>query len=142
MRFLHLSFVLFSIYIFSSCNDSDDSGTPPATIEPTLSSIQAQVFNGTCALTSCHGSAAAGGLNLTDGISYGQLVNVRSNGDGINVPPFYRVQPGQPDSSFLYIKLTSPAPQQGARMPQGGASLSQEKLDAIRQWILNGAGND
>ncbi len=52
-----------------------------------------------------------------------------------------RVVPGQPDDSFLLIKLGSADPP-GARMPEGRPHLQQCDLDAIRAWITNGAMDD
>lgn len=92
-------------------------------------------------MSSCHGGST-GGLNLQNGNSFSQLVNIASNNDGTHTPPFRRVLPGKPDSSFLIIKLTNPNSQQGNLMPQVGGALSTEKINVIRQWISNGAPND
>ncbi|HAV22493.1 MAG: hypothetical protein A2X67_02790 [Ignavibacteria bacterium GWA2_55_11] len=111
-------------------------------IEPSFASIQRVVFNASCSATSCHGSTAKAGLTLTPGSSYANLVNVTSQNDNAHSPQFKRVLPGSPDSSFLWIKLTNPGPQQGDRMPQVGNSLPDEYLQAIRTWIVQGAQNN
>ncbi len=129
------------LLLIVSCNDSEETVTPPVTIQPKLSNIQTEIFDKSCGMSSCHGGSA-GGLNLQNGNSFSQLVNVQSNNDGANTPPFLRVLPGKPDSSFLIIKLTNPTSQQGNMMPQVGGALSAEKINVIRQWISNGAPND
>ena len=128
--------VSYAFGIFS-CSSADDP-PPGSTIQPTLASIQTEVFNRSCTSPSCHGSNA-GGLNLTSGNAYNQLVNAQSIGDGAHNPPLLRVKPGKPDSSFLIIKLTAPGTTQGTIMPQVGGKLSDDKINAIRRWIANGA---
>ena len=141
MQSIRCTFIIMTTLFLNSCTKSDDA-TMPVTVQPTLSSIQQQVFDVSCASPSCHGGGR-GGLVLTSGNSYGQLVNVRSQNDGAHNPPFFRVQPKSPDSSFLYIKITNPnMANQGSLMPRTGGQLSQDKIDAIRTWIANGAQNN
>ena len=139
MKLIRLTCILMIPAMLLSCSKSDDTITPQPKIQPTLSSIQQQVFDVSCSSTSCHGSSAAGGLILTTGSSYSQLVGVRSVRDGEHTPTFFRVQPNSPDSSFLYIKLTAPTSKQGTLMPRLGVKLSQDKIDAIQTWIASGA---
>jgi len=120
---------------------SDEEILGPVALEPTFSSIQSNVFNTSCASSLCHGTAA-GTLTLTPGNSFAQLVNVRSAADGDHAPKFFRVLPGQPDSSFLVIKITHPSGAQGELMPPGLPPLTQNQLNAIRTWITNGAPNN
>lgn len=87
-----------------------------------------------------------GGLDAVDG---GYVENIcESLSDG-GVPML--VVPGDPDHSFLIWKLTgqdaSGHPIEETRscgqMPKvAGAVLPADQLDAIRQWIANGAPND
>jgi len=110
-------------------DDDDDDGT----LQATLASTQENVFTPIC--TQCHtGSGAPQGLRLEEGVSYGMLVNVASS----EVPSLLRVNPGNPDDSYLIHKLEGTA-SVGDRMPQGGPFLSQESIDVIRQWITDGA---
>ncbi len=107
--------------------------TTPVMIGPTLAQIQAVVFTPDCATSNCHaGGNPAGGLNLEDGNSHAMLVGVPSSGNmAVN-----RVEPGQPDNSYLVQRIDGTVT---PRMPLGGAALSTEEIDAIRQWILDGA---
>ena len=132
MRFVLIA--MFPIFWLSCKSATDD---PPASVQPTLPSIQQEIFDRSCTSPSCHGSTA-GGLNLTSANAYSQLVNAQSLGDGEHQPQFLRVKPGSPDSSFLIIKLTSPLTNQGTLMPRGGR-LADDRLNAIRAWIANGA---
>lgn len=99
----------------------------------TFESIQAHVFTPLC--TGCHaGATAPQGLRLDATSSYDLLVGVASN----EAPGVQRVQPGDPDRSYLVQKLQGSAAV-GARMPLGGPYLDQSTIDVIRQWITDGA---
>jgi hypothetical protein len=96
-------------------------------------SIQDNVFTPLC--TTCHtGAAAPLGLRLDESSSYAMLVNAPST----EVPSLRRVNPGQPESSYLIQKLEGRAAV-GGRMPLNQPPLPQETIDLIRQWIANGA---
>jgi mono/diheme cytochrome c family protein len=133
--------ILFS-FAALSCGSRGKSNSSKQTIEPKLSSIQQEIFDESCNASSCHGSGKKGDLDLVAGNSFEQLVGVRSTADKKNVPPFLRVKPGSPDSSILFIKIIAPDTSQGEVMPKGTDKLSQNSIDAIRQWILDGAPNN
>lgn len=104
----------------------------------TFAQIQAQVFTPTCARAGCHTSAAAsGGLVLEAGRSYGEIVNRPAVGNA----SLDRIEPGNPDRSYLIKKLRGAADITGARMPPD-SSLTQEQMDGIVGWVLAGAPND
>jgi hypothetical protein len=109
---------------------------PPAGLQPTLASIQANVFTPSCAKSGCHtGIAPQAGLRLDPGFSWAALVNVASS----QPPAPTRVIPMDPDGSFLIQKLEGTA-LVGGRMPADGPPyLQQATVDFIRQWILDGA---
>ena len=112
------------------------SGSVGATVlAPTFASIQANVFSVNCAIPGCHGGGSAQfGLRLDPGFSYGNLVNVASPRDASRI----RVIPGNPDGSFIIQKLEG-TQTLGDRMPDFGPYLPQSTIDAIRQWIADGA---
>jgi hypothetical protein len=96
-------------------------------------SIQANVFTPIC--TKCHiGGSAPEGLRLDAANSYNLLVGVPST----EVPSLFRVNAGDPDSSYIIQKLEGHA-SVGAQMPFGGPYLSTTTIGFIRQWISNGA---
>lgn len=101
----------------------------------TLDAIQAAVFTPTCATAGCHtGNDPPEGLRLDEGFSFDNLVDVPSS----EVPELLRVEPGNPDDSYLVQKIEGTAAE-GARMPLGGAPLDQNLIDDIREWITNDA---
>jgi len=98
-----------------------------------LASIQRRVFTPLC--TGCHaGGAAPLGLRLDEGAAFAMLVGVPSVGD----PSLARVQPGDPDASYLVRKLEGTA-SVGARMPLDAPPLPPDVIAVIRQWIVDGA---
>jgi len=103
----------------------------------TLTQIQSEVFTPTCAVSGCHdggGGVLPRSMNLRAGNSHGSLVNVPSEQVG-----FDRVEPGDPDASYLIDKLAGNQAPGTARMPLGGPFLDQATVDMIRQWITEGA---
>lgn len=110
-------------------------GTAPATpLAANFQSIQDNVFTPIC--VHCHsGAAAPQGLQLDAAHSYALLVGVPSaESSGLD-----RVQPSDPDHSYLVLKLQGSSGIVGARMPLGGPYLPQSTIDIIRQWITDGA---
>lgn len=108
--------------------------------DPTLSSIQTNLFNSSCALSSCHSSGAhKGELALNTGSSYSQLVGVIADNEAAAADGKILVVPGDPDASFLIQKLEGPGADEGDLMPQTNDPLSQAEIDVIRQWITDGA---
>lgn len=116
----------------------DENGRPAEQddgegLTPEFSSIQANVLTPIC--TTCHSGAAAPlGLRLDEGVSFALLVNTPST----EVPSLLRVDPGNPDNSYLIQKLEGTAAV-GGRMPLGGSPLPPETIAVVRQWISEGA---
>ncbi|MBS0419213.1 MAG: Ig-like domain-containing protein [Proteobacteria bacterium] len=97
-------------------------------------SIQENIFTPIC--TKCHiGASAPEGLQLDATHSYSLLVGVAST----EQPLVKRVEPGDPDSSYIIRKLQGSPGISGQQMPFGGPYLPQSTIDVIRQWITNGA---
>ena len=139
--FLGLLYVLATVVGCSggSGEELDNNGRPldeggstgPLVAE--FKSIQDNVFTTAC--TVCHaGAAAPVGLRLEDGSSFSMLVGVAST----QVPGLPRVDPGNPDNSYLIQKLEGTA-SVGGQMPLSSPPLPQATIDTIRNWITNGA---
>jgi hypothetical protein len=76
-------------------------------------------------------------LVLDPGEGYGQLVGRRS----VQVPEMALVEPGDPDASYLWLKLLHRAPE-GKGMPRtltGTKKLQPAELELYRRWIEDGA---
>jgi hypothetical protein len=99
-------------------------------------SIQDNVLTPIC--SQCHiGASAPEGLQLDAAHSYNLLVGVPS----VEQPDLLRVKPGDPDDSYMVHKIDGAPGIDGGQMPLGEPPLPQATIDAIRQWIANGAPN-
>jgi hypothetical protein len=111
-------------------------GTSSGPITADFQSIQDNVFTPICSV--CHiGASAPEGLQLDAAHSYNLLVGVPSN----EQPSLLRVKPGDPADSYMVHKIEGLPGIDGGQMPLGETPLPQATIDAIRQWITNGAPN-
>jgi hypothetical protein len=96
--------ILITVILFSACgedNPTEPGGSNVSTPNPTLSSIQANVFTPGCVFANCHGnSGSKANLNLTNGQSFANLVSVESQ----LFPPSKRVEAADGENSIL-IKI-------------------------------------
>jgi hypothetical protein len=115
---------------------SAGGGSSGGPITADLQSIQDNVFTPIC--SKCHiGAGAPEGLQLDAAHSYNLLVGVPS----VEQPTLLRVKPGDPDDSYMVHKIEGLSGITGGQMPLGETPLPQATIDAIRQWITNGAPN-
>lgn len=112
-----------------------DGDTPVEPEGPTFAEVQNEVFTPAC--VGCHaGSNAPEGLDLRANEAFGETVDVPS----VQVPELMRVEPGNSEDSYLYIKITG-----GDRMAPGtfqmpiGSELSDDQIRLVREWIDAGA---
>ena len=119
--------------------------TPPPPGECTVcysANIQ-PIYDASCAVAGCHlGATAQLGLDLSEGQSYANTVNVEST-----QRPMKLVKPGKPSESYLYLKITEEPPAiVGTQMPQECPTrvpcLEQSQKDAIQTWIEECAGDN
>jgi PKD repeat protein len=114
---------------------TDDHGladpTPPTrtitvtAAAPTLTQIQDQIFSPSC--DSCHGGGSpSADLNLEQGQSYSDLVNVPATTQSGT-----RVIPLNPNNSVLVTELED-----------GHRNLSGTQIQLIRDWITSGASDN
>ncbi len=115
-----------------TCDDTPDLGG-------TWEAIQANIFERhSCSQAVCHGSSAAGGLDLSPEAAYENLFEVDSVGSRWRL-----VEPGDKDRSYLWLKLAAALDSSitvaGAPMPNGLPPISEDELEALRLWIYSGA---
>ena len=119
------------LFLWACTGDKDSAAT-----EPTLNTDIQPIFNLNC--TGCHsGSAAAEGLDLSEGNARAELVGAIS----FQVPDLMQVSPGDPDNSYLWLKLNNTqqaAGGTGTQMPPE-LPLSDSDLSLIEDWITSGA---
>jgi cysteine-rich repeat protein len=134
-------------------NDCSSTSCETPEFESTFEGIQSVIFDGYgCTNGLCHSPAVPpfyqppqGGLDLTAGVSYSQLVGAPSTvpaftDDGL---VFYdRVEPGEPIASSLFERLsakTNGTPSSLIPMPTNTLTLTRDHLEAVERWIRAGA---
>jgi len=98
----------------------------------------APVLNQYCVMCHVEGGAQ-GGLSLYPD-AWSLLVNVPSVQS-----PLMQVKPGEPENSYLYVKLTGTGESVGGfgqQMPIQQPPLTQDQIETIRLWIEQGAQNN
>ena len=130
----------------SACDEKlSDIAGPTPNLEPTLSSIQREIFSSAeaTACSRCHTNIGRNpsvpGFLLIEGQSFQSLVGHAS----VNKPGAVIVIPGDPDNSYIIQKLEGRAGIAGLRMPRNGPPfLTDGQIRIIRRWIELGAKND
>lgn len=115
--------------------------TPCDGVTSTFEQIQRQIFTPTCALPTCHNVAQGEHqLSLAEGEAYANLVGVPANNIVANGAGLKRVDPGNPDNSFILKKLRDELIDgEGVRMPRDLKPLHHLHIELIEEWIAAGA---
>ena len=101
--------------------------------EATLAQVS-EVFAVSCALSGCHsGGEPAADMSL-EGDFAARIIGVASG----QRPDLKLVDPGNPDDSYLLIKVRGDDEIVSQRMPPGQV-LPAEQVEIIRAWIASGA---
>lgn len=115
--------------------DTGDNNPPDTSGTVSYSQDVQPIFTNNCAFSGCHGSSGTQqNLVLEEGVAYDNIVSVPSQ----EMSQYNRIEPGKPDSSYLYLKI-NPSPPSGSRMPQGGPYLSDSQISTIENWVIDGA---
>lgn len=142
--------VVIMAFLAAACGGGDGPTGPTNPPGASFASQIQPIFDAKC--ITCHapgiygftntGGTANNGLNLVAGSSHRSLVN-QPTFQSPDVQPSLRVQPGNPDGSYLIHKITTDSPKFGERMPLDGPPfLSDAEVRLIRDWIARGAPND
>lgn len=126
------------------CSPAPNGCDPQVLYSGTFDRMQRQIFNQSCALSSCHDSESqAGSLLLETGASYGNLVNAAPVNGGALGAGWLRVDAtgASPQNSFLFHKIEGSLPDDsyGVRMPRNRPKLNKTLRAVIEQWIGAGA---
>lgn len=129
---------LLTMSAVSACGKPDGSGgnalAPGApgqpgiaqTLTPSFSSLEAQIFTPKC--VKCHNpTKSSGGVDLSSWESVRQV-------DGAHDHAI--VEPGKATESHLYTQIAS------GNMPPTGTKCSPSEIQAVRDWIDQGALNN
>lgn len=116
-----------------TCGFSCNGPTTPETLDASIAR-RVQLRLGLCnGQEGCHVSGA-GGLTFTAGKELADVIDVRAS----ERPELYRVLPGDPSASYLYLKVLGDGGIEGGRMPLG-ATYDPRISATIFTWIEAGA---
>ena len=139
LRFMRLSLLLTAALLWAGCGGEDstvgpdESAVEGSRTEATLAEVS-EVFAVSCAFSGCHsGGEPAAGLSL-EGDFAGRIVGVASE----QRSGFLLVDPGNPDESYLLMKVRDDDEIISQQMPPGNP-LPAEQVEIIRAWIASGA---
>jgi hypothetical protein len=116
-------------------------GGGQAALEPTMTSISQNILTPRCLGSACHSEGGGSRLNLTEGQAWASLYQVPAEQPTL---PLDQVEPGDPGSSYLMLKLLGTQASVGGCcqiMPPEG-SLEAAELQVISDWIFSGANDD
>jgi hypothetical protein len=108
------------------CGDATEDLADWVVVKDTIARICSNSDN-------CHGSGA-GGMGLSPGHEFETMINVTSTEN----PPMKRVLPGDPEHSYVYLKLACEGGIVGACMPNG-ADFDPQMAQVFHDWIEAGA---
>ena len=124
-----ICFLILPMWTIFGCDHNADETEKQKDKELTFAKILNDVF---VSCSACHlDGASSGGLDLS---KYENIVNKKST----EKPGLMHIKPGDPDNSYLYMKVTEAEGISGGLMPLGG-QLTTNQLDLLRDWILAGA---
>ena len=116
-------------------------------LAPTFANMQL-IFSGIC--VTCHTTGFV--LDLGEGVSYNDIVNkpaLNYTNNGTTTMDSCGgtlVVPGHPETSYLYLKVSSAMPCAGSQMPLTDIGTTSPLMTceqtAIHDWIAAGAPND
>ncbi len=131
------------LLLITGCGELKDLPTSPGDGDApdpsaTFSRVQNEIFTPSCALSTCHDAfSSQEGMTLSSGEGYSNTVGRKATQSSLN-----RIEPGFPERSYLYLKVTGSAGITGSQMPQNRTPLTDDKIRLLRDWIRRGAPND
>jgi len=136
---MRLALLLTAVLLWASCGGDDSTVGPDGSdgagqlTEASLAQVS-EVFAISCAFSGCHsGGDPAAGLSL-EGDFAARIVGVASE----QRSDFLLVAPGNPDESYLLLKVRGDDEIISQQMPPGNP-LPAEQVEIIRAWIASGA---
>ena len=124
-------YVLTLILLFFVTYDAVGQDVAQLSVEE-LESRVADLFERSCARVGCHaGPVPQQGMDLSREKFYALIVDEPSR----EMPALKRVHPGQPEISYLVMKVKGAPGIKGVQMPLIGDKLTEEEINTIETWI-------
>lgn len=112
----------------------DDSGATGEELEPaTWEEVRDDVLVPSCGFGTCHAPPGAAGFEVDNTTEASQFIGVPANGQSAAV----LVAAGNPDGSYLLMKLEGSDNIAGEPMPPPQGGLPADKIERVRSWIAS-----
>ena len=144
LKGLHATLITIVVSLGFACGHSQQNGlmnpvTQNPALQPTLSSIQANVFQATCGISPCHVAGGVAPFRLdSQGQSFAGLVGVQSRQN----PNKLRVAAGDSTNSYLLDIIQGNGINGAVMPPSGNNLLNSAQVKQINDWIVAGALNN
>ncbi len=124
-------YVLTLLLLFFVTYDAAGQDVAQLSVED-LESRVADLFGRSCARVGCHAAPVPQqGMDLSRENFYALIVDEPSR----EMPALKRVHPGQPEISYLVMKVKGAPGIKGVQMPLIGDKLTEEEINTIETWI-------
>jgi len=124
-------YVLPLLLLFFVTYDAAGQDVAQLSVEE-LESRVADLFGRSCARVGCHAAPVPQqGMDLSRENFYALIVDEPSR----EMPALKRVHPGQPEISYLVMKIKGAPGIKGVQMPFTGDKLTEEEINTIETWI-------
>ena len=116
-------------------DNGDTDGDSGPTV--TLTQLKTDVFTARCGAPGCHLSPSPpNNMSLAPDLIWQEIFDVAALSDS----NFKRIAPGDPDNSYIIMKLRGDSRIVGSQMPlDGGGPIPDEDIARIATWIEEGA---
>ena len=148
-RLCHITVLMACCLVFASCDEELSSITGPTpNLEPTLSSIQANIFNmsdssGRLACIGCHTDQGRSSRRSGTGSAGRPLVSATGRASQRRQAGRHAGDSGRCRQNSYMIRKLEGRDIAGERMPRGnGPFLTEGQIIVIRKWISDGAANN
>ena len=133
MRPVHIaSMQLLLVACGDKATDSADTGTTGGDgPEPTWENVRDTVLVPSCGFSTCHALPGAAGFGVDGETLAEELIDQPAFQD----PTVPLVDPGNPDGSYLLMKLEGAAGIDGDPMPPPDGGMDAARVQLVRDWI-------
>lgn len=124
-----------TLTLMGACGDkADDTGvvdSGASGAQPTWEDVRDEVLVPSCGFSSCHAPPGSAQFGIDEDSVADDFIEVPSFQD----EAWFLVDPGNPDSSYLLMKLEAAGGISGDPMPPPDGGMDAARVQLVRDWI-------